>query len=193
MSAIMDICGHESYASVTVHRKTTRMMRELGRPDLRYCYDQTSGAPLSGLRRLMRGIRQLFIMWSSPIVISLCVYVALTYGLLHFFIATISEVYADTYHSSSAISGLAYFSLGSCFFLGLFVIGSTSDKVILTPKKRNKDVYEPEMRLPYTTLFGLCLSASLILYCWSAHNADQWVVTIIGLAVFGFGIMASCS
>lgn len=179
MAGIMEICGHESYAPVIIHRKTLRMRRELGRPDLRSCYDLNSGSPVSKSRRLIRGILQLFTMCSSPIVLSLCIYVALTYGLLYFLIATISEVYTEIYHWSIEIAGLAYLGLGAGFFLGLFVIGSTSDKVILELKKRNKGVYEPEMRLPYMTLFGICLPASFFLYGWSADHAVQWIVSQI--------------
>lgn len=189
IAGLMELCNRESYAPVLVARKTKQLSKELGREDLRSCYDAEEEAPGPKERKLVQGLTLPLRMFLSPVVAVFCLYMALVYGLLYLLITTVTDVYGEIYHWSPENTGLAYIGLGVGFLLGLLVIGSTSDKVVIKLTDRNGGVYEPEMRLPYMTLFAVLLPASLFWYGWTTQYAVHWIVPTIALAFFGFGML----
>jgi hypothetical protein len=55
--------------------------------------------------------------------------------------------------------------------------------------KANDGVFEPEMRLPACIFFAFFVPITFFWYGWSADKAVHWIVPIIGLIPFGFGMM----
>ena len=186
--AVTEVFNRESYAPVLIARKTARMSKELNRIDLRSCYDKKDVA-VTKRDELRQGFTRPLRMFVSPIVAIFSTYMALVYGIFYLLITTIPTVFADTYHWSPEITGLAYLGLGAGFLIGLLVIGSTSDKVIVKLTKKNNDVYEPEMRLPYMTVFAVLVPISMFWYAWATDKAVHWIVPLLALALFGFGFL----
>lgn len=62
------------------------------------------------------------------------------------------------------MTGLAYLGIGIGNFLGIGLVAKTSDATIIKLAKRNKGVYEPEMRLPLCVFFGLLIPISFFWY-----------------------------
>lgn len=89
---------------------------------------------------------------------------SLVYGLLYLLLTTLLMVYTETYHWSTELTGLASLRIGIGFFVGLVVIGSTSDKIIVKLTNWNGGIYEPEMRLPYMTLFAILIPISFVVW-----------------------------
>ncbi|KUJ21018.1 MFS general substrate transporter [Mollisia scopiformis] len=167
------IFNKESYAPVLITRKTARLSKELARPDLRSCYDDEE-TPDTTFKKLQQGFtRPLRMLFLSPIIGLFCAYVSLIYGCLYLLLTTIPSVYANTYHWSPELTGLASLGIGLGFFLGLVVIGSTSDRLIIKLTKENNGIYEPEMRLPPM----------------SVDKGVHWIVPIVALVPFGFGML----
>ncbi|KAJ5209428.1 MFS general substrate transporter [Penicillium cf. viridicatum] len=192
-SVAIEIFNRESYAPVLMARKTARLAKELNRSDLRSCYDKTydvNSPPPSSWQKmkhdLTRPLRMLFL---SRVVAIFSSYMALIYGLFYLLLTTITTVYSDTYHWSPEITGLAYLGPSLGFLAGLMIIASTSDKLIVKLTEKNKGVYEPEMRLPFMVLFGILIPIALFWYGWAADKAVFWIVPIIGLVPFGFGML----
>ena len=55
--------------------------------------------------------------------------------------------------------------------------------------KENGGVYEPEMRLPFCLFFALLMPITFFWYGWAADKQTHWIVPVIGLFPFGFGIL----
>ena len=73
--------------------------------------------------------------------------------------------------------------------LGLILIMATNDRTIAKLTKRNNGVYEPEMRLPHCVYYAACVPISLFWYGWSTQERVHWACPIIGLLLFGIGII----
>ncbi|RAH66572.1 MFS transporter [Aspergillus aculeatinus CBS 121060] len=198
ISAAIELFNRESYAPVLIARKTARLAKALGRSDLRSAYESQDGpnhsnrskSGASTWRRMQRELtRPLRMLFLSPLVALFSTYMALIYGLFYLLLTTITTVYQDTYHWSPELTGLAYLGPSLGFLAGLLSIATTSDRLIVTLTARNGGVYEPEMRLPFMVVFGLLIPGALFWYGWTADRAVFWLVPLIGLVPFGFGML----
>jgi hypothetical protein len=125
----------------------------------------------------------------SPIVFLLALYMALCYGLLYLFFTTITSVFHDAYGWPIEICGLAYIPLGIGFTSGLVVVAKLSDATVIRMTRAANGVFEPEMRLPACIFFACFIPVSFFWYGWCAFYRVHWIATVIGLIPFGFGMM----
>lgn len=125
----------------------------------------------------------------SPIVFLLSTYVAVCYGLLYLLFTTITSVFSSTYGWDPDMCGLAYIGLGIGFFLGLGIVAKISDATVVRMTKANGGVFEPEMRLPACIFFACWVPITFFWYGWAAEKKVHYIVPIIGLIPFGFGMM----
>lgn len=126
----------------------------------------------------------------SPIVMILCIYIAVLYGFLYILFTTFTFVYEGTYGFSSEGAGLSFIAGGIGNILGVVLTGVISDKLIQRKKARN-EAPQPEDRLNLiiTGPCAILLPAGLIIYGWSAYKHIHWIVPMIGTAIMGFGMI----
>lgn len=190
MTVGIEIMNKETNHKVLIARKTARLQRELSRPELRSCYDNASAGPQTKGAILTQGlVRPLKMLFGSPIVFLLSLYMSLVYGLLYLLFTTITSVFQQTYHWNPEICGLAYLGIGIGFFSGLAAVAKLSDATVVRMTKANGGVMEPEMRLPACVVFACFIPISFFWYGWTADKHVFWIVPIIGLIPFGFGMM----
>ncbi|KAI9054678.1 hypothetical protein LZ554_001830 [Drepanopeziza brunnea f. sp. 'monogermtubi'] len=186
----IELFNRETNHRVLMHRKVKRLQRELNRPSLRSCYDDPTGPSHTPTQILLNGItRPLKMLFLSPIIFLLSLYMAVCYGLLYLLFTTITQVFSSTYGWDPEICGLAYLGLGIGFFSGLAVVAKISDATVVRMTKANGGVFEPEMRLPACILFACFVPMTFFWYGWSADKGVHWIVPILGLIPFGFGMM----
>lgn len=173
-----------------MERKTQRLQKELGRPELRSCYEKESSSRANRTGFLLRSLTTpLQLLFRSPIVSIIALYIAIVYGCLYLLFTTVTDVFQNTYHWSVSISGLSYIGLGLGFITGQPVFGLTSDKILIRLKERNNGTFEPEMRLPLCIPFAVFVPISFFWYGWSVQARTHWIVPIIGLFPFGVGMI----
>lgn len=119
----------------------------------------------------------------------LSLYMAMVYGLLYLLFTTVTGVFISTYHWQPDICGLAYIGLGIGFFLGIAVVAKISDATVVKMTKANNGVFEPEMRLPACIFFACFVPITFFWYGWAVEKRVHWIIPIIGLVPFGFGMM----
>ncbi|EWZ28243.1 major facilitator superfamily domain-containing protein [Fusarium oxysporum Fo47] len=185
------IFNRETNPVVLLEWKTRRLRSELGRSDLQNILTYKTGEPLlSRCDVLKRGIiRPLKLLFTSPIVFVLSLYISFVFGLLFLLFTTITQLFIQVYDWSPEICGLAYIGVGIGFFIGISFVAKTSDTTVISLTRKNNGVYEPEMRLPSCVFFGLLIPISLFWYGWSSYKRTHWIVPIIGLLPFGAGMM----
>ncbi|KAJ5698385.1 hypothetical protein N7462_000390 [Penicillium macrosclerotiorum] len=184
------IFNRETNPVILMERKTKRLRVELGLPELRSCYDKDKSENASKIGTLLIRLRTpLYLLIRSPIVLIIAIYIAIVYGCLYLLFTTVTDVFQNTYHWGIGISGLSYLGLGLGFITGQLVFGLVSDKLIIRQTARNNDVFEPEMRLPLCILYALAVPISFFWYGWAVNAPTHWIVPIIGLFPFGFGMV----
>ena len=186
---VLLIFNRETNPTVLIKQKTDRLRKDLNRPDLLNAYTkERSALSLRWWNVLLRSlVVPMKLLFGSPIVFLLSLYVAFVYGLLFLLLTTITGVYTDTYGWSPELCGLAYLGVGLGNFVGMIFVAKTSDITIIRLAKRNNNIYEPEMRLPTCVFFGFLIPISFFWYGWSTKAHAHWIVPIIGLFPFGAG------
>ena len=189
LSLSIEFLNQETYAAVLIRWKTARLSKELNRSDLRSAYD-IGVEDVSLPKVLKQGLeRPVLLFCKSPIVLLLSTYMALVYGLLYLFFTTITSVFQDQYGFSTGLAGLAFLGIGLGFLTGLATVAVTNDKVVVKLTARNEGKFDPEMRLPAMIIFACILPISFFWYGWTADKQVHWIVPIIGMFPFGFGMM----
>jgi len=175
----------ESYAYVILQRKTNRLRKETGNPHLRSALD-TGRDPKELFKfSIVRPIKMLFL---SPIVFLISLYMATVYGYVYLLFTTFPRVFQIQYGFSSGSVGLTYLGMGIGSFFGLVICGATSDRLVATLMKRHGGTAKPEYRLPTMFIGALLVPIGLFLYGWTADKKVHWILPIIGTGFVGVGM-----
>ncbi|PQE10896.1 MFS multidrug transporter protein [Rutstroemia sp. NJR-2017a WRK4] len=191
LSIFYVIVGKESSAHVIVRKKTIALCTETGNPDFISAYDAKKPPAALKLKAVIfTGIARPFrMMFSSPILPMLGLWMSFVFGLVYLLLTSIAEVFESTYGFSIEIASLAYLGLGLGFFLGMFTVAKTSDPTIISLTNKNDGVYQPEFRLRNGLFFAFFIPGSFFWYGWSTYYRVHWIVPMLGLVPFGFGTM----
>lgn len=168
-----------------LERKAARLRKETGNPSYRskLASDRTP-------RELFKHsiIRPLKMLICCPIVTVMCAYVAVLYGILYLLFATYSFVFREVYGFSTSATGLVFVAGGIGTLIGLFYVGSFSDRTLKKRAAAGKTI-TPEDRLPLiiTIPGSLTFPIGLFIYGWSANEHAHWIIPQIGTAITGFG------
>lgn len=184
----IECLNRETNHRVIMRRKTIALRKELNKPGLRSCYELEGahGRKTVLLQGLIRPAKLLF---RSPIVFLLALYMSFVYGLLYLLFTTITGVFEDQYGWDADICGLAYIGIGAGFVAGLAAVAKLSDSTVVRMTKANNGVFEPEMRLPSCVFFACFVPITFFWYGWSVEKNAPWIVPIIGFVPFGFGMI----
>lgn len=175
----------ESYAYVILERKTRRLRKATGNQNLRSALD-TGKKPKELFKiSIIRPIKMLF---CSPIVFLISLYMAAVYGYLYLMFTTFPRVFVGQYNFSNGSVGLTYLGVGIGSFFGLTFCGAVSDRLVLSLTKRHGGTSKPEYRLPVMFIGAFLVPAGLFWYGWSADEKVHYIVPIIGTAILGCGM-----
>ena len=144
----------------------------------------------SSLRGLFRHSFQPLMIWATiPSVFYFTLAYSITGSTQTIMITVLSEyLYDPPYNFTSAGVGLMSipgFIGGS---IGLLICGPLSDWGILYLAKRNKGIYEPEMRLWVIAAFVPFVPAGLLVFGIGLANGSSWPVLAVGCGILAFGL-----
>lgn len=168
-----------------LERKAARLRKETGNPS----YRSKLASDLTAQELFKHSIiRPLKMLVCCPIVTIMCTYVAVLYGILYLLFSTYSFVFREVYGFSTAATGLVFLAGGLGTLIGLFYVGSVSDRNLKKRAAAGK-IITPEDRLPLiiTVPGSLTFPIGLFAYGWSAEKHVHWIVPQIGTAITGFG------
>lgn len=167
----------ETNAIMILHKKAARLREETGNPDLRPAGWKPTPKLQLVERALIRPLRMLFL---SPIVLLVGLYMALVFGMTYLLFATFPSVFEGIYHWGVGVSGLSYLGLGLGAAVGLILFATLSDKML-------REGGGPERRLVLMMWFGPTVPIGMFWYGWTAATGVQWIVPIIGTMFIGIG------
>ncbi|KAL8816283.1 MAG: hypothetical protein Q9223_004675 [Gallowayella weberi] len=174
----------ETYPPILLERKAKRLRAETGNPELK----SRLGSNLSPRDRFKLAIlRPLKLLLFSPIVLALSTFMAVVYAYLYLLFTTITEVFESTYHFSSGAVGLTYLGIGIGSFMGLFVFGAASDRIVKYKSKHGE--MKPEYRLPPMIPGAWVIPIGRT--CFAPHKHVHWIAPIIGTGCVGLGLLAT--
>jgi len=190
VTGLSEFVSQETNPRVRIERKMELVSKETGRTDLRSCYEKPGAQRFSRRQVLVNGlVRPTKMLFLSPLVFAISLYIAFAYGTLYLLFTTIPMVFMETYGWKIGITGLVYLSLGAGNLCGWGYVTARSDKDVVRRTKANGGVFVPEFRLPVTVWFSLFVPITFFWYGWSTHYHTHWIVPVLGLFPFTFGIV----
>ncbi|KAJ4288985.1 hypothetical protein N0V90_011327 [Kalmusia sp. IMI 367209] len=179
--------NRETYPYVLLERRTKRLRKETGNPNLRSALD-TGRTPKELLKSsILRPLRMLFL---SPIVFLMSLVMAAVYGYLYLLLTTYPRVFGGQYNFHEKSIALVYLGIGAGSLIGLVLTGAVSDRLLnYLAKTRNDGKPKPEYRLPTMLIGAILVPTGLFLYGWSAEKKVHWIVPVIGTAILGGAMM----
>ncbi|KLP08485.1 related to multidrug resistant protein [Fusarium fujikuroi] len=188
IAALCYFAAPETYAPTLLRAKAAKLKKETGNQDLYSILDKDGLTPKERLRNA--SIRPMRMLFTHLPVFILSLYVAIVYGVLYLMFSTFTFVFAQQYGFGTGTIGLAYLPTGIGMLLGTMTFGVLTDVVIKKKIEQNGKTV-PEDRLPIwmTLPSGLLIVGSLFWYGWAADQNTHWIVPMIGVALFCFGLM----
>lgn len=184
VTVIMLLCMRETYAPVILQKKTARLRKETGNELLRSKLDIGLSPRDHFYRSIIRPLKMLV---RSPIVALFAVYIAVVYGYLYLMFTSMTEVFQQTYHFSTSITGLVFLGMGVGSMAGLGYFSATSDRHIQKMAKIDGKGMKPEYRLRQLPVGAFLLPGGFFIYGWTAQYHVHWIVPIIGTGIIGMG------
>ena len=136
--------------------------------------------------------RPWILLFREPIVALLSVYMAIIYGTLYMMFAAFPIVYQQQRGWSPGIGGLAFLGVAVGMLIAVaytFWDNKRYMRVETKARAAGERGAPPEARLPPTLIGSICLPIGLFWFAWTNGTEIHWIVSIIGTAPFGFGMV----
>lgn len=173
----------ETYPPTLLERKCKKLKKETGNQKLRTNMNVDRKPSQVFGRAIIRPLKLLFL---SPVVSILSIYMGIVYGFMYLLFTTFPLVFQVQYGFRTGAIGLSYLGLGIGSIIGLGVAGYVSDK--LYRKKSIDGSWVPEVRIIPLIPSAFLIPAGLFWYGWTADYKTHWILPEIGTVVIGIGI-----
>lgn len=135
-------------------------------------------------------IRPVHMVLTEPLVMCVCLYVAVNFGILFSFFAAIPYSFKTIYGFNKEQSGLVFVSVAVGCALGLATT-LLCDRLIYRPKTKQYPPHKvpPEYRLFPSMIGSFGLPVSLFWYAWTARSDISWASPAVAIVPFGWGVL----
>ncbi|KAK9456860.1 major facilitator superfamily domain-containing protein [Dipodascopsis uninucleata] len=181
--------SRETHVPTLLKYKTSRLRKELGRPDLVSYYDKIES-------RTHRTIfwnaifRPLHLLTTNLVVTFLGFYMGIAFAYLYIFFTTVTSVFEENYGFSVQITGICYLGLGLGLLTGLFGLGMTSDRLVAYLTKKNGVRY-PEYRLRPLYLSCTLFPIAMFWYGWATQAHAHWFAVVASMYPLGLAMVST--
>ncbi|KAI0011032.1 MFS general substrate transporter [Xylariaceae sp. FL0662B] len=180
----------ETNHRVLMQRKVERVSKELGRFDLRSCYDLDESANTSQAAILRDGfLRPLKMLAFAPMIFVQSLYVSFIYGTIYIMYNAIPPTFETRYGWGTGVTGLVFLSIGLGYMGGLLGFSRLSDRTVVRLTKAHGGAFKPEFRLPIMIYYSLVCPVAFFWYGWAVEKRVHWAVPVVGLFPLGFSVI----
>lgn len=175
----------ETHPKVILDQKAARLRTTSGNPAFRSRLARTT-TPAQVLLQVL--IRPTALLFRSPILLLMSLYVGFIFGVMYLLFSTFDSVFQVQYGFSIAISGLVYLGLGLSAATGIVFFAVFNQRIQAAYMKKNGvTTVKPEHRLVLVIWFSPCVPAGLFIYGWATYYKVHWFVPILGTVLIGYG------
>lgn len=127
------------------------------------------------------------ILIQDPAITFAAGYTSLVYGIYYSFFEVCPLVYIGLYHFNYGQMGLTFLSIAVSTALAVIAYFSYL-YFVLEPNLKANGFGPPEQRLVSALYASFLLPAGLFLFGWTANGHIHWMVGVVGIGIYGFGI-----
>jgi multidrug resistance protein len=128
------------------------------------------------------------LLFLEPIVLLISIYMAIIYGTLYLCFGAFPIVYQQGRGWSPGIGGLAFLGVAVGMLIGVGYSIYDNKRYARIEEEHEGDA-PPEARLPPAIIGAVALPIGLFWFAWTNSPSVHWIVSIIGTAPFGFGMV----
>ncbi|MCJ1321674.1 hypothetical protein MMC15_007019 [Xylographa vitiligo] len=175
---------HESYRPIILARKAARLRKSTNLP---YYTDFANIAPTTKLyAALTRPVR---LLWTQPALQLVSLFLAYNFGILYITLSTFATLFTTQYGQSTSTSGLHYIALVIGYTIAAQAGGRLTDTLWAHLSRKADGATAPEYRVPLMVPGAVLIPVGLFWYGWAGAARAAWIVTDLGAAVFGCGVI----
>lgn len=176
----------ETYAPVILKLRAEALSKKTGKKYISILEKNNKKTP----RELFKNAiyRPLTLLFVEPICLLLSIYMAILYGTLYLTFGAFPIVYQQNRGWSQGIGGLAFLGVAVGTILGLFYYVWDNNRYLRVAKNSPHGMAPPEARLAPLMLGSIAIPIALIWFAWTNYKSIHWIVPIISMAPFGFGL-----
>jgi MFS family permease len=178
----------ETYEQLLLHRKAKKLRKQTGKPYHTKWEDATMSLKTKLGNSLTRPMRLLA---TQPTIQLMSIFLAYNFGILYLVLSTFATLWIDRYHQGPDDSGLHYIALVIGYTIAAQGGARVMDRLWAHLKRKANGKTAPEYRVPLMLPGVFLIPAGLFWYGWSAEAIAPWIVTDLGIAVFGMGVIVS--
>ena len=181
----------ETYAPVLLRKRAAELSKVTGR--VYKSRPEISQGKVKLTAKLKVALsRPWILLFKEPIVLLLSIYIAIVYGTLYMLFAAVPIVFQEARGWSEGIGGLPF--IGVAVGMIAAVIYTFPDnnrymRVEAQHKAQGERGAPPEARLPPALLASVFIPVGLFIFAWTCYPRIHWIVPIIFMAPFGFGMV----
>ncbi|KAF7880955.1 uncharacterized protein EAF02_006846 [Botrytis sinoallii] len=177
----------ETYSPVILRRRANKMSSMTGKVyKSRIEVDNGSKSLSAEFKTALS--RPWILLFTEPIVFLLSLYMAIIYGTLYMMFGAFPIVYQTGRGWSAGIGGLAFCGVAVGMMIAVLYSLWDNKRYNATAAKHN-NAAPPEARLPPALIGSICLPIGLFWFAWTNSPSVHWIVSIIGTAPFGCGMV----
>ncbi|KAF5858359.1 hypothetical protein ETB97_004480 [Aspergillus alliaceus] len=184
---MMALAVPETYAPLLLRQRADRLSHVTGKVyRSKIELDKGKMSLDTLLRRSLS--RPLALLFTEPIVLLFAVYIAIIYGTLYMFFAGFPIVYEQGRGWNPGVGGLAFLGIMIGMIIGIiFTVPANTHFIKI--QDRLGGFAPPEVRLLQCMVGAVAIPIGQFWFAWTDYPSIHWVVSIIGTAPFGFGVI----
>ncbi len=142
----------------------------------------TTTTPTLPRRKKFNPIEPLFLLKYPNMTLTI-IYTSIVFGLVYLQHTLLSRTFTRQYNLSTSNIGLIFLAPGGGYLIGSIVGGRWSDFVLVEGKKRNNNIFYPEMRIHAVWIGVFIITLSYTTYGWLINANSHIVFPIITMFI----------
>lgn len=174
----------ETYSPILMQRRVSRNHNEKRRLNVQNHFNSAVSPSVLLRHSILLPLKMLLY---DPLVSITAIYSATLSGILILIATTIPFTYSGRYDLSRLETGLVYIAPGVGMIMGLLMSGFMID----CTTRRHTTISKAEDRISVigAVVGTIAAAGGLALYGWATEYKFHWLEPLIGLGVFGFGLL----
>lgn len=177
----------ETYSPVILKRRAALLSKKTGKAYISVLEKkQGKTTPRAAFKKSLA--RPWALLFLEPIVLLISIYMAIIYGTLYLCFGAFPIVYQQGRGWTQGVGGLAFcgVAVGMLTGVGYSII---DNKRYARIEDEHDGEAPPEARLPPAIIGAVALPIGLFWFAWTNSPSIHWIVSIMGTAPFGFGMV----
>lgn len=177
----------ETYSPVILRKRAALLSKRTGK---HYISVLEKDRPKQSVKAVFQKslIRPWVLLFLEPIVLLISIYMAIIYGTLYMLFGAFPIVFQQTRGWSEGIGGLSFLGVAIGMIIGV-IYSIFDNKRYARIEDENDGEAPPEARLPPCCVGAIALPIGMFWFAWTNYPSIHWIVSIIGTAPFGFGMV----